>query len=258
MNELKLSLVQLNLVWENKKANLKKIEKMIGQDSEKGKIILLPEMFSTGFSMNPDGLAEPMNGDTVLWMRELASKMDSLLAGSLIISENGKYFNRFIAMSSEGVVAQYDKRHLFRMAHEESVYTPGSSRVVFNWKGWRILPQICYDIRFPVWIRNQDDYDLSLFVANWPSPRRDVWRNLLVARALENQSFVAGVNRIGMDNKGIYHSGDSKVIDPKGSDVIDCSDHECMSTVSLNLDDVSTFRDKFPAFKDRDNFIIKP
>lgn len=256
MNDLKLSLVQCNLIWEDKNQNLSNIRKQVFKNKTIADIILLPEMFSTGFSMNPAPLAESMSGSTIQWMTELAKDSNSLVCGSLIIETDSVFVNRFVAVCSEGVHAFYDKRHLFRMGNEESFYKMGDERVVFNWKGWRILPQICYDIRFPVWIRNQGDYDLALFVANWPEPRKNVWKTLLVARALENQAYVAGVNRIGRDNKDINHAGDSMVIDPKGGILSDSGSQETVLSTILSYDELERFRTKFPAHLDKDTFTI--
>ncbi len=256
MNNLKLSLVQINLAWENKKENLSRIRQLINKEQPVSDIILLPEMFSTGFSMNPAPHAESMSGDTVQWMTELAENFNTLVCGSIIIKSDSEFVNRFIAVSANGVHAYYDKRHLFRMANEETFYKQGTQRVVFSWRGWRILPQICYDIRFPVWIRNQNDYDLALFVANWPEPRKDVWRSLLVARSIENQAYVAGVNRIGSDKNDINHSGDSMFINPKGNILADAGNEERVLTTTLSLDELEKFRIKFPAHIDKDSFTI--
>ncbi len=255
-NSLNICLLQTDLVWEDKESNLATFDQMISNQKSTADIILLPEMFTTGFSMNPDTLAEEMDGPSIEWMHEKARQTGSLIAGSLIIKEGTNYFNRFIAMSSEGIIASYDKRHLFRMGQEESYYKQGNERVIFEWKGWRIFPQICYDLRFPVWIRNQNEYDLILFVANWPEPRREVWRTLLVARALENQCYVAGVNRIGHDNKSINHAGDSLIIDPKGEIIGDMGQLAGGINTSLSLDELVSFRKKFPVNLDRDTFEI--
>lgn len=255
---MRITLVQTDLVWENKVRNLAAIERLLKQQEELADVYLLPEMFSTGFSMQPDGLAEPMNGETVTWMHHLAAEKQALVAGSLIIRENGHYYNRFIAMGPDGLVAVYDKRHLFRMSGEEQHYQSGHQRIVFEWKGWKILPQICYDLRFPVWIRNRQDYDLILFVANWPEPRRDVWLTLLKARALENQAYVAAVNRTGRDGKGILHVGDSQIIDPKGRVLSEGGGLDGLVTASLDRDELLRFRDKFPVHLDQDNFELHP
>ena len=257
MDNLNICLLQTDLVWENKEANLSIFEKMIKALRIPADIILLPEMFSTGFSMNPGPLAESMEGPSLKWMLEKAGETGSLIAGSLIIQEGNDYFNRFIAVSTDGVIASYDKRHLFRMSNEETHYKAGNSRTIFEWKGWRILPLICYDLRFPVWIRNQDDYDLILLVANWPEPRQNVWRTLLVARALENQSFVAGVNRIGKDNKKVNHAGDSLIISPKGMIIKDAGNYSDSFSADLSKEELIQFREKFPVDRDRDSFRIE-
>lgn len=253
---LNISLLQSDLIWEDKEKNLASFAKMIDCCNDSVDIFLLPEMFSTGFSMNPEKLAEDITGPSVKWMQERAIETGALIAGSLIIQEGRDYYNRFIAMSADGIVASYDKRHLFRMGEEELHYKQGNSRVVFEWKGWRILPQICYDLRFPVWIRNQDDYDLILFVANWPEPRKEVWRTLLQARALENQSYVVGVNRIGRDNKGINHSGDSMIISPKAELLCEPGNFSGEFTARLSMDELIRFRKQFPVSDDRDSFLL--
>lgn len=255
-NPLKISLVQIDLVWENKTENLSNIAKLILNDQSVSDIYLLPEMFTSGFSMNPSNLSETPDGESFQWMKQIAKKKNALIAGSLIIAENGQYYNRFYAMQPDGKSISYDKRHLFRMGDEETHYSHGSSRVVFEWKGWRFLPVICYDIRFPVWMRNQDDYDVILVVANWPEPRREVWRNLLIARSLENQSYVAAVNRTGKDANGINYVGDSLLIDPKGCLITDGADQPGLIKGELNYKELIGFREKFPAFLDRDNFTI--
>lgn len=257
MNNLRISLIQSDLYWEDKIRNLDTFRNLLLASQTKADIFLLPEMFSTGFTMNPNDLAESVTGETVSWMKELASTTNALIAGSIVIKEDGHFFNRFLAVSSHGIIASYNKRHLFRMAGEESHYTRGSERIIFSWRGWRILPQICYDIRFPVWIRNRQDYDLALFVANWPEPRRDVWMNLLKARALENQAYIAGVNRIGTDNKGVFHSGDSLLLDPKGSSLAEAGNRTAVITADLSMPELNRFRQKFPAHLDQDDFLIQ-
>lgn len=257
IDNLNICLLQANLTWENKKINLANFEQMILALKNPADIILLPEMFSTGFSMNPESLAECMDGSSIKWMLGQAQVTGSLIAGSLIIKEGSDYFNRFIAMSPDGIIASYDKRHLFRMSNEEEHYKPGVARITFDWRGWRILPQICYDLRFPVWIRNQDDYDLMLLVANWPEPRRDVWRTLLFARALENQAYVAGLNRVGRDNKELNHAGGSLIISPKGEIIKDLGSSEGSFSAVLSKNELIKFREKFPVNLDRDAFSVE-
>ncbi|MEA1876868.1 MAG: amidohydrolase [Bacteroidota bacterium] len=256
-DNLNICLLQANLTWEKKEINLATFEQMILALKNPADIILLPEMFTTGFSMNPESLAECMDGPSVKWMLDKAQKTGSLIAGSLIIKEKSDYFNRFIAMSPDGIIASYDKRHLFRMSNEEAHYEPGIARITFEWRGWRILPQICYDLRFPVWIRNQDDYDLMLLVANWPEPRRDVWRTLLLARALENQAYVAGLNRTGRDNKMVNHAGDSLIISPKGDVIKDFGSNEGSFYADLSKNELIEFREKFPVNLDQDTFSVE-
>ncbi len=257
MEKLSLLLVQTDIVWEDKQANLAKLSSLINKRRKHADMIILPEMFSTGFSMAPAALAEGMSGSTTQWMLEQAIIADSLVAGSIIIEEDGKYYNRFLAYSPDGLVAKYDKRHLFRMAGEENQYQPGGQRVVFEWRGWRVLALVCYDIRFPVWSRNRDDYDLVVYVANWPEPRRDVWLTLLKARALENQTFVAGVNRTGLDGNGLKYVGDSMLISPKGKLIGQMNDNEIgLIETDISLNELQLFRQKFPVHLDKDDFSI--
>lgn len=255
---MNICLIQPDLVWENKSQNLTRYHRWFDQIQKPTDLIILPEMFSTGFTMNAREHAEDMNGPTLAWMQQKAREMDCLLAGSLIIKGKNSYYNRFVAVSEQGVVATYDKRHLFRMGNEESHYTPGNQRVVFTYKGWRMLPQICYDLRFPVWMRNQGDYDLVVMVASWPEPRRAVWTTLLRARAIENQVYVAAVNRVGMDNKGINHLGDSLIISPKGEILQDLGSIPGQAQTELSLQDLKDFREKFPVHLDQDSFQIIP
>lgn len=253
---LNICLLQSDLSWENKSLNLASFAAMISSRKETVDIFVLPEMFSTGFSMNPKLLAESMKGSSLEWMQEKAKETDALIVGSLIIKEDSNYFNRFIAMSPKGVIACYDKRHLFRMGEEETHYKAGTDRIVFEWRAWKILPQICYDLRFPVWMRNQDDYDLILLMANWPEPRREVWKSLLLARAIENQSYVAAVNRIGKDDKMINHAGDSMIIGPKGNIIADSGNLSGAITAKLSMDELLRFREHFPVKLDSDSFSL--
>jgi omega-amidase len=257
MSDLKVSLLQINPKWEDKDHNLRHIDELLTKTPFECDLLVLPEMFSTGFTMNPEPHAESTHGQTLAWMQEWAQKQSCLVAGSIIVKEAGDFYNRFVAVSSEGLVAQYDKRHLFRMGGEESHYASGSERIVFSWRGWRILPQICYDLRFPVWQRNQNDYDLMVLVASWPKPRQAVWNNLLVARSLENQTYVIASNRIGADNNGIEHAGDSQVIDPKGQIMVHVGEEEGLIHAQLSFENLQQFRTKFPAYLDRDLFEFK-
>jgi omega-amidase len=253
-NELKVTLVQPDLVWEDKSANLTKIAGMlknIGQTD----LIVLPEMFTTGFSMKVKELGESMEGLTINWMKGKALQCNSVVTGSLIISEAGNFYNRIVWVTPVGMVQFYDKRHLFSMGEEHLHFTPGNKRITFEWKGWKIRLLICYDLRFPVWSRNHDDYDLLIYTANWPSPRHHVWKNLLTARALENQSYCIGVNRVGKDGMGLEYLGDSGCIDARG-EAVWLGPEEKVRTFTLSLEQLLSFREKFPILKDRDAFLL--
>ncbi len=257
MQDLRVTLVQSMLHWEDAAAN----RAMFGQKlvALKGTtdLVVLPEMFTTGFSMRSKEMAETMDGATVSWMRAQAKSLDAALYGSVIITEGGRYFNRGLFVRPDGQVAVYDKRHLFRFANENEHYAPGTERVIVEWRGWRILLQVCFDLRFPVFARNRSDYDAMLYVANWPEARRYPWSQLLIARAIENQVYVAGVNRVGMDGKGIHYSGDSVVIDPRGAVIAQVEPStEGTATVSLDRAALEDFRQKFPVAKDADDFSL--
>ncbi len=256
MSNLTLSYLQIDLAWEDSQANRQAIEEQIlALDSSD--IVVLPEMFLTGFTMSPETCAEPVDGDNIQWLIDLASRSGKALAGSLSVSVAGEYRNRFLFITPDGRVAKYDKRHLFTMGDEPNHYTAGSERLIIRYKGWRIMPLICYDLRFPVWSRNCNEYDLLICVANWPAARRLAWRSLLQARAIENLAYVIGVNRIGFDGNGLDYAGDSQVISYDGELLIDTE--PCLATVesvSLNLDSLKDFRSRFPAAADRDHFSI--
>ena len=252
MSQLTLSIVQWSPLWENKKANLDHLDDTFRQLPETD-LILLPEMFATGFTMNVQEMGESMDGKVVSWMKSQASSRDAVVAGSCIITVEGRHYNRLIWAFPDGVVLHYDKKHLFSMGEEHLHYTPGRERVTLSWKGWRIRPLICYDLRFPVWSRNHDDYDLLIYLANWPSPRHQVWKTLLVARALENQCWCAGVNRTGTDGMKLDYSGDSGLIDPRGNAVW-LGDAPSIHTATLDKPELMSFRRKFPVLNDRDQF----
>lgn len=269
MSSLRVSLVQADLVWENKQANLEKLELMISSLCGKTELVLLPEMFSTGFSMRPELLAETMEGEAVSWMQRIAKENRIILAGSLIIresSDDGKpiYYNRLIWMLPNGHWGHYDKRHLFSYGGENLYYTPGKKRLIASVNGWKINLQICYDLRFPVWARQgsdenlQPDYDLLVYVANWPERRSYAWQSLLKARAIENQSYVIGVNRVGTDGNGIYHSGDSMIIDPLGEVLASCNGKEEIINFTLHKGPLEEVRQKYPFLNDREFFHIEP
>lgn len=212
-------------------------------------------MFSTGFSMNVEVLAERMDGITVEWMKSAAVRMNSVISGSLIIREGMKFFNRLLWVTPDGNIQWYDKRHLFTMGEEHLHFSPGKERVTLEWQGWNIRPLICYDLRFPVWSRNHDDYDLLIYLANWPSARHHVWKNLLVSRAIENQCWCVAVNRTGSDGMNLDYLGDSAVIDPRGNAQW-LGDSQIVSSFTLSYQDLVKFREKFPVLLDRDNFLI--
>lgn len=255
MEDLRISLVQADLVWQDKKANLKKFSELIDGMKEETDVIILPEMFSTGFSMNSTELAEAMWGPTMQWMSMTASSRNISVAGSLIIKEDSSIYNRFLWIKADGSCQYYDKRHLFAMAGEADHYSAGHSRIIVEEKQWRILPLICYDLRFPVWSRYKGDYDLMVYVANWPDRRSHDWKLLLQARAIENQCYVAGVNRIGTDHSGYHYTGDSMVIDPGWNRIL-YHNHkrEEVFTIRLSHAHLTKVRGDLPFLKERDSF----
>ncbi len=256
--ELKIALIQTDLYWENPTANMSMLEEKIATITEPLDLIVLPEMFTTGFTMNPATIAEPMNLTTFKWMRQMAAQTGAVVTGSYVVKEGQNYYNRLLWMQPDGEYDSYDKRHLFRMAKEHESYTAGTRQIIKELKGWRICPLICYDLRFPVWSRNVDlAYDVLLYVANWPAVRRQVWNTLLQARAIENLSYVVGVNRVGEDANGMTHSGDSALIDFKGEVIFRKTDEEGIFVYSLQKEPLTTFRKRFPAHLDADEFVIK-
>lgn len=263
MADLHITTIQSDLVWENKEANLSNFENKFQLLESGVHVVFLPEMFSTGFSMAPERLAETMTGPTVTWMEKMAAKYKIIISGSIIIEENGKYFNRLIWMQPNKVHYLYDKRHLFGYGGEDKHYTPGNKRVIVSVNGWRILLQVCYDLRFPVWARQEPEvkgsfeYDAILYVANWPEKRKIAWTTLLQARAIENQSYVIGVNRIGNDGNHIYHSGDSRIIDPLGTIYYQAEEQEEMKKFVLEKEKLDAIRSRFPFAKDADDFQIR-
>jgi predicted amidohydrolase len=256
--DLHLVLVQFNIAWRQPEVNRETCYRLIRRNTTKADLILLPEMFTTGFCTDPVGISESMNGPTIRWMQDLASEMHAAVAGSLIIGENGRFFNRLVHVTPEGTISCYNKRHLFRMSGEEAQFTAGTSQLVIPCNQWRVSYQICYDLRFPVWSRNQNTYDLLVYAANWPAPRDEVWETLLRARAIENQCYVAGVNRIGTDGNGIPYSGGSKIIDPKGKEIAALdTPAEGLICAAISLTEQNRFREKFPVWKDADEFEIQ-
>ncbi len=261
MSVLSITIIQTDLVWENKAANLQRLQQKIADLEERTEIVVLPEMFSTGFTMHPELFADTMEGETLQWMKVQAATYKIILTGSLIIQEAGKYFNRLVWMLPNGQMGHYDKRHLFAYGEEDKHYTAGHKRLIASVKGWKINLQICYDLRFPVWSRQQpstteQEYDVLIYVANWPERRSHAWKTLLCARAIENQCFVVGVNRVGNDGKQVYHSGDSLVIDPLGQVLYHMPDEEDVFTIALQKEDLEKARQQFPFWKDADAFTI--
>ena len=265
MQALRVTLIQTHLYWEDPARNREALTRKI-RSSGNTELVILPEMFSTGFSMRPAQLAETMEGPTVNWMRQTAADLKIILTGSLIISESGKYYNRLVWALPNGQLGTYDKRHLFAFAGEDEQYTAGSKRLIASVNGWKINLQICYDLRFPVWSRQaltesemrEPEYDLLVYVANWPEKRSLAWRTLLQARAIENQCYVIGVNRTGSDDNGIVYNGDSMLIGPLGEILYHQAGKEDVFTTALNRETLEEARLKFPFWRDRDRFLIEP
>lgn len=289
MQDLSVTLIQTDLYWENPTANLANLEEKIALISTQTDLIILPEMFNSGFTMNAKSVAEPMNFTTFKWLRQQAKKANAVVTGSFIVKEGTQFFNRLIWMRPDGTFEKYDKRHLFRMGNEHLTFTAGTERIIVELKGWKICPLICYDLRFPVWSRQvrshegtkapsdvefnnvlniepqtsniehqkSNTYDLLIYVANWPSTRSQVWDILLQARALENQSYCIGVNRVGKDGMGLNYSGNSAIVDFKGNPNFYQQDTEVIHSQTLNYQELIDFRTKFPAYLDADNFTIE-
>lgn len=269
MSTLTCTLIQTKLFWEDASSNRKMFEEKINSIKEKTEVIILPEMFATGFSMKPEEFAETMDGETVEWMKRIASNKKIILTGSLMIKAPSPlervggeaYFNRMIWMLPNGSYGCYDKRHLFAYGDEHNHYTAGNKRCIASVKGWKINLQVCYDLRFPVWARQcmkdgAPEYDVLIYVANWPERRSIAWKTLLQARAIENQCYVIGVNRVGDDGNKVHHAGDSMVIDPLGEILYHKKDEEDIFTIALDKKHLETIRTKLPFLKDADRFII--
>jgi predicted amidohydrolase len=254
VQDLTVTLVQADLAWQDPAANRARLEALLGGPPAPGDLVVLPEMFATGFTMAPEAVAEPMDGPTVAWMAATARRLGRTLCGSLAIRDGDSYRNRLVWMPPSGEAATYDKRHLFRMADEHRHYTPGNARLVVEVGGWRVCPLVCYDLRFPVWSRGANAFDLQLFVANWPAARRGAWRALLPARAVENQCYAVGVNRVGLDGNGVRYGGDSLAAGPAGDLLADLGDGERALTVRLEGAALERYREKFPAWQDADRF----
>jgi omega-amidase len=263
MNPLRITICQQPLAWENRQKNLDQFENLLSGLKGRTDLVILPEMFTTGFTMNATALAEPLHGSTFQWMRRMALELRVAVTGSFICSEPGieseQYFNRLLWMNADGTYHHYDKRHLFSFAGEHFHFSAGRERLVTQLLGWRICPLICYDLRFPVWSRNnsKDPFDLLIYVANWPEARANAWKDLLVARAHENQCYVAGVNRIGTDGNGVAYSGDSCIVGPRGERLGSIGPHASgLFTLSLDGQDLVSYREKFRALDDADHFSL--
>jgi omega-amidase len=262
MEDLRVTWVQADLSWEDPNANLQQFRELLAGVRETD-LVLLPEMFNTGFSINPACCAEPPDGPSSQFLRELALEKKAAVAGTLITEENGLYFNRLHFYFPDGTLETYDKRHLFRLSEEYRIFAGGSRKRIIRYKGWNILPLVCYDLRFPVWSKNtymngEYGYDLLFYLSNWPDNRSYVWKSLLVARAIENQAYVAGVNRVGYDGYGTFHSGGSLVADAKGRILAEAPNGATsVETVTLSAADLKLFRDSFTVGMDWDQFTIK-
>jgi omega-amidase len=254
VQDLTITLLQAELVWHDPVANRAHFGELLRSLPDPTDLVVMPEMFTTGFTMAAREFAEPMSGPTIRWLADLARERGVTLCGSLIVEDGGRYFNRCVWMSPDGQHRHYDKRHLFRMAGEHEHFSPGNRREILALKGWRICPMVCYDLRFPVWSRGANEFDLLLYVANWPAPRRSAWQTLLPARAVENQCYVAGVNRIGADGKHITYAGDSSMHDYLGTTLADLGAEPGHCTVTLSLEALHRYREKFPAWRDADGF----
>jgi omega-amidase len=260
MSTLRFTLIQSNLYWENVASNLAMFTEKIDSISEKTEVVVLPEMFTTGFSMQPEKLAEKMDGSAINWMRKMAIQHKIIISGSLIIEEHNQYFNRLIWMLPNGTFGYYDKRHLFGFAGENEYYTSGNKRLIAQVNGLKINLQICYDLRFPVWARQtmiaekSAEYDVLIYVANWPEKRNLAWKTLLAARAIENQCYVIGVNRVGTDGNNIYYSGDSCIITPLGETIFTEAHKESIFTTTIDKAAIDTIRQQLPFLKDADAF----
>ena len=256
---MKISIIQPDIKWEDKTGNFRHIEHLISGLNNKTDLVILPEMFNTGFSMNPEKLSEEPYSETYEWMVSISVKGNFGLCGSYIVREKNRFFNRWLFVTPERKSWSYDKRHLFRMTNEEKAFTPGKKRNIFRFRDAMICPNVCYDLRFPVWSRNRNDYDLLINSANWPAARRDVWITLLKARAIENQCFAAGANRVGTDGAGIKYYGDSMIINPRGEIITSAKKSgECSISAEISMKELKDFRKKFPVLKDADDFTIHP
>src|SRR5450759_3846642 len=254
---MKISIIQPDLAWEDKSRNFRNLGELISPLYKKTDIVVLPEMFNTGFSINPEQLSESPEAETFDWMKNIAQRGNFGLCGSYMVKENMHFFNRWVFVTPEKESWYYDKRHLFSMAGEDKFFSPGKTRLIFSFRGVRISPYICYDLRFPVWSSNRDEYDLMIYAANWPQVRQNVWTTLLKARAIENQCYVAGSNRTGVDGEGIRYCGESMIINARGELIAFAEDEkECSISAEISMTELSAFRKKFHVMNDGDDFTI--
>lgn len=253
---MKVALFQTAIIWENPQQNAVNLEQKINSLTDKVDLIILPEMFNSGFSMNPQQIAETMEGQTVSWMKSMATQKNTAITGSLAIFENGNYYNRMIFVYPNAQIKYYDKRHLFSLAHEDMYYKKGNPKVIIDFLGYKICMQICYDLRFPVFSRNIEGYDLLMYVANWPKTRINAWDVLLKARAVENLCYVIGVNRVGVDSNKLEYTGHSQVVDFEGNYVLEPQLNEGIFIVNLDKEKMDVYRKKFPFLNDKDNFVF--
>jgi len=254
-NDIKIAIIQSDLIWENPEKNRESFSKKISTISTDIDLIILPEMFTSGFTMNAQTVAETTDGDTIHWLKTTATKVNAAIVGSLVILEDRKFYNRLVFVHPDGRIDTYDKRHTFTLAGEDKVYTAGKHKTIINYLGWRICPLICYDLRFPVWARNTEDYDLLLYVANWPKPRISAWDALLKARAIENMCYCVGVNRVGVDNTGHNYPGHSIVYDVLGRTIADSTEGaDQIIETTLHHDAIKTYREKLNFLNDKDIF----
>jgi len=255
--ELKVALLQADLAWQNPEANRANYDKALAQLMEGCDLIVLPEMFNTGFTMKAAEVAETMEGESVEWLKRKSLEHKVAICASLVITEESKFYNRFVWAENGAIKSTYNKRHLFRMADEHHTFSPGKDRPEIHFKSWRIMPRVCYDLRFPVWSRS-NKFDLQIYVANWPQARVTAWDKLLCARAIENQCYVIGVNRVGKDGNDIDYNGHSVVIDPKGDTITaEKNEEEGWVYATLDLESLEAFREKFPVFMDSDRFDLE-
>jgi omega-amidase len=259
MSQLAFTLMQSNLVWQNKTENLANFTKQIQALQIPTNVVVLPEMFNTAFSMDVQNLAETMQGDTLQWMKNIAQKQKIILAGSLIIIEDNKYYNRFVWMQPNGVHYSYDKRHCFGLANEDKHFTPGNKKIIVQANGIKVCLQICYDLRFPVFSRQQkgNEYDVLLYIANWPQRREYAWQQLLIARAIENQCYVLGVNRTGLDGNNLQYNGYSSIINPMGEILQQSRETEIALTHIISKNEIESVRKSIPFLADADDFIMQ-